>query len=286
MTSPLELARDDLRQRMGRYGLWRRSPGLDPALATAAERAGYGSFWIGGSPPADLDLVQAVLDATERIVIATGIVNIWAADAREVAASYHRIEAAHPGRFILGIGAGHPENHEQAAKPYTGLVDYLDVLDAEGVPPEGRVLAALGDRVLRLAAERSLGAHPYFVPPTHSSRARRVMGAAALLIPEQRVLLETDSSTARDVLRPGMVRYFDLTNYRANLVRLGYDEAPLLAHSDASVDALAAWGDGAAVRMRLDAHLKAGADHVLAQLVVPDGADEEALIQSLGDALR
>ncbi len=286
MTSPLELARADLRHRIGSTGIWRRSPGLDPALAATAERSGFGSFWVGGSPPADLGIVEAVLEATERIVVATGIVNIWTANAREVAASYHRIEAAHPGRFILGIGAGHPERHEQAAKPYTGLVDYLDLLEAEGVPGDRLVLAALGDRVLRLSAARTLGAHPYFVPPAHSSRARAVMGPSALLVPEQRILLETDPTLARDTLRPGMGYYFDLTNYRTNLLRLGLDETEIDAHSDAAVDELAAWGDGAAVRTRLDAQIAAGADHVVAQIVVPEGADETGLIEALGAALR
>lgn len=280
MTTQLELARDDLRRRIGTTGIWRRSPDFDAEFAVAAERAGYGSLWVGGSPAADLALVEEAVAATERIVVATGIVNIWTADAREVAASWHRIEAAHPGRFILGIGAGHPERNAQAAKPYTGLVDYLDVLEAEGVPAERLMLAALGDRVLRLSAERTLGAHPYFVPPSHARRARDVMGPSALLIPEQRVLLETDPATAREVLRPGMGYYFDLTNYRTNLLRLGMDEASIAAWDDEAVDALAAWGDAAAVRERFDEQLAAGADHVVAQFIVPEGGDVIAALEA------
>ena len=271
---------------MGAYGIWRRSPDLDTAFAVAAEEAGYGSLWVGGSPPADLKLVEDVLDATERIVVATGIVNIWTADAREVAASYHRLEAAHPGRFLLGIGAGHPERHEQAAKPYTGLVDYLDLLDGEGVPGDRLILAALGDRVLRLSGERTLGAHPYFVPPSHSGRARSVLGPSPLLIPEQRVLLETDPAVARELLRPGMGYYFDLTNYRTNLLRLGLDEGEIDAHSDWAVDELAAWGDGSTVRARLDEHIAAGADHVVAQVIVPEGGDILDALRQLAESLR
>lgn len=286
MTTQLELARNDLRQRIGTTGIWRRSPDMDTAFAVAAERAGYGSLWVGGSPPADLALVEDVLDATEHIVVATGIVNIWTADAREVAASFHRLEAAHAGRFLLGIGAGHPERHEQAAKPYTGLVDYLDILEAEGVPADRLILAALGDRVLRLSAERTLGAHPYFVPPAHSRRARDVMGPSALLIPEQRVLLETDPEIARDTLRPGMGYYFDLTNYRTNLLRLGLDLAEIDAHTDAAVDELAAWGDPAAIRARLDEQRAAGADHVVVQIIVREGQDILAALDTLAAGLQ
>ena len=150
---------------LGRIGIWRRRDQLTPRLAREVEALGYGAIWIGGSPPADLFLAQELLDATTHLVVATGIVNMWSAPAVEVAASHHRIAAAHPGRFLLGVGIGHPEATQEYRSPYDTIVDYLDVLDAEGVPVEDRVLAALGPKVLALAAERTAGAHPYLTTP-------------------------------------------------------------------------------------------------------------------------
>src|SRR5450756_461820 len=130
--------------------------------AVTLERLGYGAIWIGGSPSGDLRLAEQLLDATTTLRVATGIVNIWKDAAEPVAASYHRIEARHPGRFLLGIGVGHPEAiGARYAKPYEALVGYLDELDAAQVPIGRRVLAALGPKMLKLSAERAAGAHPY-----------------------------------------------------------------------------------------------------------------------------
>jgi len=277
----LEEARDAFRAKAGRYGLWRRGVDMTPGFAAAAEAHGFGSVWVGGSPPADLAAVESLLDATARIIVATGIVNIWTAEAAAVAESFHRIEAAHPGRFLLGIGAGHPENQAGAVRPYSGLVDYLDVLDREGVPAQRIVLAALGDRSLRLAGERTLGAHPYFVPPEHTRHARDLIGSSPLLIPEQRVALEIRPESARELLRPGMKPYFRLKNYRDNLLRLGFDAAAVDAAGDDMIDRIAVWGEGAKVKAGLDAQLLAGADHVLAQLVVPEGVDPLVQVDEL-----
>jgi len=283
--SRLEAERTRLRAAMGSYGVWRRSSDITPELASQAERLGFGSLWAGGSPGADLAEIESFLAATERLVVATGIVNIWLADPHRLAESFHRIEAAHPGRFILGIGPGHPENTAQAAKPYSGLVAYLDALEADGVPAERLMLAALGDRVLALAGERTLGAHPYFVPREHTVRAREVLGAGPLLVPEQRVLLEADPAAAREALRPGMRRYFELHNYRANLLRVGMDAAEVDAMSDAAVDQVAVWGDDARVRAGIDAQLGAGADHVAVQLIAPDSAGVTSALPHLATLL-
>jgi len=283
--SRLEEERTRLRAAMGRYGVWRRSSDITPELAVQAESLGFGSLWAGGSPGAGLSEIEAFLAATERIVVATGIVNIWLADPHELAASFHRIEAAHPGRFILGIGPGHPENTEQATRPYSGLVAYLDALEADGVPADRLMLAALGDRVLALAGERTLGAHPYFVPPEHSARAREVLGAGPLLVPEQRVLLEADPTAARDGLRSGMRRYFELHNYRANLLRVGMEAAEVDAVSDVAVDHVAVWGDDARVRAGIDAQLEAGADHVAVQLITADPAGVTSALPQLATLL-
>ena len=158
----------DMTVELGRIGIWRRRDQLTPRLAKDVEALGYGAIWIGGSPPGDLFLAQELLDATTHLAVATGIVNMWATPATEVAASYHRIAAAHPGRFLLGVGIGHPEATAEYRSPYDTIVDYLDVLDAEGVPVEDRVLAALGPKVLALAAERTAGAHPYLTTPAHT----------------------------------------------------------------------------------------------------------------------
>src|SRR6202022_3789015 len=129
------------------------------------EKLGYGAIWVGGSPAGELTFAGPILDATEPITLPTGIVKIWGAPAKQVAASYHRIEKAYPGRFLLGIGVGHREHTEEYRKPYEALVEYLDELDADMVPTSRRVLAALGPKVLKLAAERSAGAHPYLTTP-------------------------------------------------------------------------------------------------------------------------
>lgn len=273
MNAILEAERARLRGVFGPYGIWRGRPGVPLDFAVEVERLGFGSLWGGGSPAADLLEIERILDATERLVVATGIVNIWTADAAEVADSFHRVEEAHPGRFILGIGPGHPERVEQAARPYGPLVEYLDALESRGVPPTRLALAALGDRILALAGERTLGAHPYFVTPRHTARARAVLGPSPLLVPEVRVAVESDPATARERLRPGMAFYFPLTNYRNNLLRLGYNEEELDADRDDAIDLLAVWGDAPAIKAGLDAHLDAGADHVVAQLV-PNAEDE------------
>ncbi len=283
----LDDERARFRATMGKYGIWmgRYGGGPSPELAVETERLGFGSLWVGGSPGGGLEGPESLLAATERLIVATGIVNIWRADPHEIAASFHRIEAAYPGRFILGIGAGHPENEAQAAKPYAALVAYLDALEADGVPQHRLAMAALGDRVLALAGERTLGAHPYFVPPQHTVRARGILGAAPLLVPEQRVLLETDPATARAVLRPGMEFYFALRNYRANLLRLGYTAEELDAATDSVIDRIAVWGEAARVRAGVDAQLDAGADHVVVQLAGPDGFQAVPLLPQLAAAL-
>ena len=140
-------------------------------------------------------------ESTTTLKVSTGIVNIWTADAKTVAESFHRINTAHPGRFVLGIGAGHPEHTEQYRKPYDALVDYLDELDNAMVPTSRRVLAALGPRVLKLAAERSAGAHPYLTTPEHTAKAREEVGSSVFLAPEHKVVLTTDADEARRIGR-------------------------------------------------------------------------------------
>jgi probable F420-dependent oxidoreductase len=257
---------------LGKVGIWRHSSGLTPEVVAEVEALGYGTIWVGGSPPGDLADVEHLLDTTEHIAVATGIVNVWQDDAATVGASYHRITARHPGRFLLGLGIGHPEATREYQRPYAALVSYLDQLDDLKVPVEGRVLAALGPRVLRLSAERAAGAHPYLVTPEHTRQARQILGDGPLLAPEQKLVLETDPERARAIGRPKVQNpYLSLTNYLSNLRRLGWTDADLAdGGSDALIDALAVHGDASALARGVTAHLDAGADHVATQVLNPD----------------
>jgi probable F420-dependent oxidoreductase len=272
---------------LGRYGVWRGGAQLSPELARGLEELGYGTLWVGGSPDGSLAGVQAMLEATTMLTLATGIVNIWSDPAPVVAASYHRIDARHPGRFLLGVGAGHREAVREYTKPYEALVSYVDTLLDEGVPRDSLVLAALGPRVLRLAAERAGGAHPYLVTPEHTRRAREIMGAGPLLAPEQKVVVEADPARARAIGRPRVQRpYLGLVNYTSNLRRLGWGDDELRdGGSDALIDALVAHGTAGQVAARLTEHLDAGADHVCLQLLTEPEADLMAGYRELAGAL-
>jgi probable F420-dependent oxidoreductase len=279
---------DRARDHLGRFGVWRWfSPDL-PELALGLQRLGYGTLWLGGSPDGDLRQVEQILDATTTLTMATGIVNIWKDDARTVAASFARIEERYPGRFLLGVGAGHPEATSEYARPYEALAAYVDVLLGDGVPADSLVLAALGPRVLRLAAERTAGAHPYLVPPEHTRWAREIMGPGPLLAPEQKVVVEADPERARSIGRPRVQRpYLGLVNYTSNLRRLGWSDEDLSdGGSDALIDALVAHGSGDQVAARLDQHFQAGADHVVVQLLTAPGADVMAGYRDLAAALQ
>lgn len=255
---------------LGRYGVFGR--GVTPAQARDIEALGYGAVWVGGSPPAELDWVEPILDATENLQVATGIVNIWTAAAGPVADSFHRIEAAHPGRFLLGIGVGHPEAHQAYRKPVAALTEYLDQLDEYGVPHDRRVVAALGPKVLKLSADRAAGAHPYLTTPEHTGQAREVIGPEAFLAPEHKVVLTTDPEKARAVGRKALDVYLNLANYLNNWKRLGFgDEDVAKPGSDRLVDAVVAYGTVDAIAARLKQHLDAGADHVPVQVLTgPD----------------
>ncbi|WP_459645284.1 LLM class F420-dependent oxidoreductase [Kineococcus sp. NUM-3379] len=273
---------------LGSYGIWRHAVSLEPQLAREVEDLGYGTLWIGGSPPGDLELAESLLAATERLVVATGIVNMWTTPAEEVAASYHRLARRFGGRFLLGVGIGHPEATAEYRSPYATMVAYLDALDAAGVPAQHRVLAALGPRALVLAAERTRGAHPYLVPVQHTASARELLGPGPLLAPEHKVVLDTDPERARSVARPVVDRpYLRLRNYTTNLRRHGFgDEDIAGGGSDRLIDALAAHGDAAAVAAGLRAHLDAGADHVCAQVLTAAGADPRPALRELAAALE
>lgn len=260
-----------MRAQLGRFGIWRMARGMNPELAAAAEDLGFGAIWVGGSPPGDLELVETLLAATDRIPVVTGIVNMWREDAETVAASHRRITAGYPGRFLLGVGVGHREATSRYQHPMGKIADYLDRLDRGGVPPDEIVLAALGPRALTIAAQRTAGAHPYLTTPNHTSLARRLLGEGPLLAPEQKVVLETDPDRARAIGRPVLARYLARVNYRNNLFREGWLEADLDHEgSDRLVDALVLHGSEDDLAAGLRAHLDAGADHVGVQVLDDD----------------
>lgn len=257
-----------LKPDLGRFGVWLGTRSLDPQLAANIESLGYGAAWIGASPEPELAWVEPALDRTTSLQLATGIVNIWSAPATTVAKAHQRIENAHPGRFLLGVGVGHPEHTQEYQQPYGALVRYLDALDEQGVPDRRRVLAALGPKMLRLAAERSAGAHPYLTTPEHTGTARQLIGNTVFLAPEHKVVLTTDAAEARTVGRKFIDFYLGLRNYVHNWLQLGFtDDDVRKPGSDRLIDALVAHGTPEDISRRLNEHLNAGADHVTVQVL-------------------
>jgi probable F420-dependent oxidoreductase len=267
---------------LGRFGIWGSGPWrLDERAAEGGEVAaeleslGFGAVWLGGGQqPGFPPRFRALLDATSRITVASGILSVWLASPEVVAAGVAGLEAAHPGRFLLGLGVSHPPMVERLGgrylRPYRRMVDYLDALDHQQppVPADRRVLAALGPRMLALGATRAAGAHPYFVTVEHTGRARKVLGSGPLLAPEQGVVLERDPERARRIARSHVARYLALPNYTNNLRTLGFGDDDLAGEgSDRLVDAVVAWGDPETVAKRVGEHHQAGADHVCIQVL-------------------
>jgi probable F420-dependent oxidoreductase len=263
---------------MGRTGLWSGSrnwpedPGAAAEAGAQLEELGYRALWLGMAAPG-LELPATVLAATRAMTVATGIVSVWAAPAAEVAAACHRVTAAHPGRFLLGLGASHAfvveRSGQQYTRPYQKTAGFLDELDAASppVPPQGRILAALGPRMLALAGTRTSGAHPYLVIPEHTRQAREILGAGPLLAPEQMAVLDTDPGRARGTARAALGIYLQAPNYIASLLRLGFTQDDIGQASDRLVDALVVWGDEDAIARRVAEHHQAGADHVCVQVL-------------------
>jgi probable F420-dependent oxidoreductase len=271
-----------LKPDLGSYGVFLALRTIKPELAAQIEQLGYGAAWIGGSPDPELDWVEPALAQTSLLQLATGIVNIWSAPAPAVAQSYKRIESAYPGRFLLGIGVGHREHTEEYVKPYDALVGYLDELDSDMVPTSRRVLAALGPKVLKLAAERSAGAHPYLTTPEHTAKAREELGGSVFLAPEHKVVLTTDADEARRIGRETVDHYLSLSNYVNNWLRLGFSEDDVRKPgSDRLIDAVIAYGTPEAIAQRLNEHLEAGADHVAIQVL--GGWTPETLLPTLSE---
>ena len=256
--------------------------------AAELEGLGYSAIWVPGGVGGDIfGDCSALLEATERLTVATGILNIWMHEAQEVADGHASLTAAHPGRFLLGLGVSHSalidqEEARRYRKPMAVTKGYLDARDAAtpSVPVEERALAALGPRMLELSRDRTRGAHPYLANPEHTRTAREVLGTGPLLMPEQPVVLETDPATARELARGHFTIYLTLPNYLNNLRRLGFTDDDFSdGGSDRLVDGIVAWGDEAAIARRVQEHFDAGADHVCIQVVAPRGFQELPLEQ-------
>jgi probable F420-dependent oxidoreductase len=252
---------------LGEIGIWlRRTAGTD--VVPDIEALGFAALWLGVSP--SLPEARPFLEQSSRLTVATGILNVWRHDPADVAAQHADLQREFGGRFVLGVGIGHPEATAEYTKPLTKMRGFLDGLDAadEPVPRDERVTAALGPKMLELAAERSLGAHPYLTPVEHTRFARERIGPGPLLAPEVTVVVEPDAETARGKAREFAAGYLERSNYRRNLLRFGFDEGDLEGGgSDPLIDAVIPHGSPETVAEAVRAHLDAGADHVCLQPV-------------------
>jgi probable F420-dependent oxidoreductase len=281
----------NLARLLGRVGAWsfalqRLSAAEEASAAREIESLGVPSIWIPESLGSKEVFAHAsiLLGATERVAIATGIANIYARDPMAMANGAKALGEAHPGRFVLGIGVSHaPSVQARGAdygKPIETMRAYLDAMGAaqyaapEPDPPVPLVLAALGPRMLELAAERADGAHPYFVPIDHTPIARERLGPEACLAVEQTAVLTTDRAAGLAIARAFAKNYLALPNYANNLRRMSWSEADVEGEgSERLVDAVVAIGDVDAIASRVRAHLDAGADHVCVQLRQERAAD-------------
>lgn len=289
---------------LGRVGLWTFDLDMQPmSIAQDAvrriEEMGFRTVWVpeavGREPFASTSML---LSASKKLILATGIASLHARTAMTMQAGWKTVTEAFPDRFVLGIGVSHQPMVEGVHgnaydKPYSTMVKYLDAMDrglffgAAPTTEPRRMLAALGPKMLKLAAERSMGAHPYFVPVEHTVIARETLGPDALLAPEQVVIFETDPAKARQIARQYMSTYLALPNYTNNLRRLGWAEDDITGASDKLVDAICAWGTTEQAVARVKAHLDAGANHVCVQVLTDaPGTLPFAQWQELADATR
>ena len=261
---------------LGTIGVWTTYSRIGEENAGEAarlvEELGYGVFWLGGSPR--LPSVRPLLEATENLVVATGIVNVWTYEPAQLAAEYATLAHEFPERLLVGIGIGHPEAASDYSRPLSAMRAFLDGLDrAETpLPHDRRCLAALAPKMLALSAERSLGAIPYFVPVDHTRFARAQVGADPLLAPEVAFVLDDDPGRARDKAREYARLYLGLSNYTNNLLRHGFTEEDMAeGGSDRLIDAVIPHGSADEIATAVRAHLDAGANHVVLQAVGESG---------------
>jgi probable F420-dependent oxidoreductase len=269
---------------LGQIGIWRRHGEGIGGLAQI-EALGYGALWLGASPT--IAQARPFVEATSTLTIATGILNVWRNEPTEVAAHDAELRQAFPGRFLLGIGIGHPETSAEYRSPLATMRAFFDGLDAapQPVPRDERCAAALGPKMLDLAAQRSRGAFTYFVPPEHTRFARERVGSGVLVAAEVAVVVETDDEAAREAARAYAALYLRLRNYTNNLMRFGFTERDIAdGGSDRLIDAVIPHGSADRIAEAVRAHLDAGADHVALQPLGHGSApvaDYEALARAL-----
>lgn len=272
---------------LGKVGIWSGALNGTPVgqvqeIAREIEELGYGALWYGEAPSGRDTFTQALmlLGATEKLVVATGIANIYLRDATVANAGARTIAALHPNRFLLGLGASHAPaidamTQRTYGKPVASMRAYLDAMAETPLRiPEGRepappvLLAALGPKMLELARDRTQGAHPYLVTPQHTAIAREAVGPDRLVAVEQGVVVTNDRKTALRHARTHLEMYKVLPNYRNNWLRLGFTEEDVSGDlSDRLVEALIAWGDEETIYERVAEHQAAGADHVCLQVL-------------------
>ncbi|MCU0505763.1 MAG: TIGR03620 family F420-dependent LLM class oxidoreductase [Chloroflexi bacterium] len=279
-----------LRSMLGPVGVWSfalqtHPAAIEQAAATTYEDLGYRAAWFPESIGSKEAFSHAaiLLAGSPRIVVATGIANIHARDAAAMVSGARTLAEAYPGRFVLGIGVSHAPSVAKRGgtygRPIESMTAYLDAMDAaDWVGPASAerpplVLAALGPRMLDLAAERAEGAHPYFVPVEHTRIARERLGPEPVLAVEVTAVLETDRAAGLEVARAFARRYLDSANYANNLRRLGFTDEDIASASERLMDAIVVQGDAAAIAGRVREHLQAGADHVCVQLRAADPTD-------------
>ena len=265
---------------LGEIGIWTSYRAIDERDAGQAaelvESLGYGALWLGGSPR--LPTVRPLLDATERLTVATGIVNVWQYEPATLAAERAELAAGFPGRLLLGIGIGHPEATSDYSHPLTTMRRFFDGLDgaATPVPRDERCVAALGPRMLDLCADRSLGTLTYFTPVEHTRFARERVGENALVATELACVLDVDDNRARATARRYAELYLGLRNYTTNLLKFGFGEQDLAdGGSDRLIDAIVPHGTAEEIAAVARAHLDAGANHVCLQPVGSSGIPRE-----------
>jgi probable F420-dependent oxidoreductase len=261
---------------LGRIGVWTsyRPFGIERAgeAAKLAEQLGFGTWWVGASP--HVPDLRPVLEATSSLVAATGILNVWINDPGETAAADAELRAEFPGRFMLGIGIGHPEATSDYRRPLTAMRAFLDGLDSSETPPprDGRCLAALSPKMLDLARERTAGSHLYFVPVGHTRLARERLGSGKLVATEIACVVETDPERGKAIAREFAGRYLGLRNYRQSLLLSGFTEEDLAGGgSDRLIDAVIPQGSAEQIAEVAQQHLDAGADHVCLQPLGEEG---------------
>jgi len=265
-------------------GIW--SAGLrygDASIASDAaaelEDLGYSALWIPDIGGDLFDVVERLMIATESVIVATGILNLWMHGAEETASRHAELTTSQGDRFLVGIGVSHAPFIDAGqpgrySRPLSVMSSYLDQLDEASPPLErsDRVLAALGPKMLELAKSRAAGAHPYNVTPEHTASAREALGPSALVLPEQAVALTTDADRARKLGRDHLAVYLSLPNYTNNFRRIGFDDDDFAdGGSDRLVDAIVAWGSEVAINERLRQHRDAGANHVCVQVLSEEG---------------